>query len=395
MIYADNAATTPLDQDSFEAMKPFLLEQYGNASQPYSFAREPRTALKWARETIADCIGAKPEEIYFTSGGTESDNWAIKSSSLKRPILTSQIEHHAILNACAAMEHLGVNVRYLPVNCYGTVQTETLEAAMDCKPRLVSIMLVNNEIGSIEPIASLANIAHKYGALFHTDAVQAVGHIPIDVNSLGIDMLSASAHKFNGPKGVGFLYIRKKIPLPEYIHGGKQERNHRAGTENVPGIAGMGKAAEIAFTTREYREKEIQQLRDYLIQRLQREIPYCRLNGSLANRLPGNCNISFQFIEGNELLLLLDEKNICASAASACSTGDTSPSHVLTAMGIPEKLARGTLRLTIGYQNTQEEIDYTVSSRKTAGKCRRLSKIQRNFPLQYNVKYSIINNGSF
>ena len=208
MIYADNAATTPLDQDSFEAMKPFLLEQYGNASQPYSFAREPRTALKWARETIADCIGAKPEEIYFTSGGTESDNWAIKSSSLKRPILTSQIEHHAILNACAAMEHLGVNVRYLPVNCHGTVQTETLEAAMDCKPRLVSIMLVNNEIGSIEPIASLANIAHKYGALFHTDAVQAVGHIPVDVNSLGIDMLSASAHKFNGPKGIGFIFIK-------------------------------------------------------------------------------------------------------------------------------------------------------------------------------------------
>ena len=253
-------------------------------------------------------------------------------------------------------------------------------------------MYANNEVGTIQKIAQIGKIAEKNDILFHTDAVQAYGQLLIDVKKENIDLLSASAHKFNGPKGVGFLYIRKKILLPEYIHGGKQERDHRAGTENVPGIAGMGKAAEIAFTTREYREKAIQQLRDYLIRRLQRGIPYCRLNGSLTNRLPGNCNISFQFIEGNELLLLLDEKNICASAASACSTGDTSPSHVLTAMGIPAPYNR--LSKHAG-RNRLHRTMHQRSSRKTAGKCRRLSKIQRNFPLQYNVKYSIINNGSF
>lgn len=370
-VYLDNAAMTPVRLEVEVAMRPYFCEKYGNPSGVYQMSSENRGMIENVREQIAKTLNASAEEIYFTSGGTESDNWAIKAAAqmLKekgRHIITSKIEHHAILNSCAYLEKQGFEVTYLDVDEWGSIRLDVLEKAIRKDTILISVMYANNEVGTIQKIAQIGKIAEKNDILFHTDAVQAYGQLLIDVKKENIDLLSASAHKFNGPKGVGFLYIRKKIPLPEYIHGGKQERNHRAGTENVPGIAGMGKAAEIAFTTREYREKEIQQLRDYLIQRLQREIPYCRLNGSLANRLPGNCNISFQFIEGNELLLLLDEKNICASAASACSTGDTSPSHVLTAMGIPEKLARGTLRLTIGYQNTQEEIDYTVQCIKEA-----------------------------
>ena len=371
LIYLDNAATTKTAPEVVEAMLPYFTEHFGNPSSVYSVGSSNKEVIMKQRETIARALGAKTDEIYFTAGGSESDNWALKATaeaygSKGKHIITTKIEHHAILNACRRLEHFGFQVDYLPVDKQGVVSCEDLVKFIKGNTELISVMMVNNEIGTIEPIKELATVAHDNGILFHTDAVQAYGQLLIDVKKENIDLLSASAHKFNGPKGVGFLYIRKKILLPEYIHGGKQERDHRAGTENVPGIAGMGKAAEIAFTTREYREKEIQQLRDYLIRRLQRGIPYCRLNGSLTNRLPGNCNISFQFIEGNELLLLLDEKNICASAASACSTGDTSPSHVLTAMGIPEKLARGTLRLTIGYQNTQEEIDYTVQCIKEA-----------------------------
>lgn len=370
-IYLDNAATTPVRPEVEEVMQPYFCEKYGNPSGIYKMASECRQALETVRKQIGKTLKVSAEEIYFTSGGTESDNWAIKSTAQRlkekgKHIITSKIEHHAVLNSCAYLETQGFEVTYLDVDEWGCVRFDALQRAIRKDTILISIMYANNEVGTIQPIGQIGKIAKENDIFFHTDAVQAYGQLLIDVKKENIDLLSASAHKFNGPKGVGFLYIRKKIPLPEYIHGGKQERNHRAGTENVPGIAGMGKAAEIAFTTREYREKEIQQLRDYLIQRLQREIPYCRLNGSLANRLPGNCNISFQFIEGNELLLLLDEKNICASAASACSTGDTSPSHVLIAMGIPEKLARGTLRLTIGYQNTREEIDYTVQCIKEA-----------------------------
>ena len=370
-VYLDNAATTPVRLEVEVAMRPYFCEKYGNPSGAYQMSSENRGMIENVREQIAKTLNASAEEIYFTSGGTESDNWAIKAAAqmLKekgRHIITSKIEHHAILNSCAYLEKQGFEVTYLDVDEWGSIRLDVLEKAIRKDTILISVMYANNEVGTIQKIAQIGKIAEKNDILFHTDAVQAYGQLLIDVKKENIDLLSASAHKFNGPKGVGFLYIRKKILLPEYIHGGKQERDHRAGTENVPGIAGMGKAAEIAFTTREYREKEIQQLRDYLIRRLQRGIPYCRLNGSLTNRLPGNCNISFQFIEGNELLLLLDEKNICASAASACSTGDTSPSHVLTAMGIPEKLARGTLRLTIGYQNTQEEIDYTVQCIKEA-----------------------------
>ena len=371
IIYLDHAATTATRPEVVDAMLPYFTENFWNPSSVYTPALNNRKVVDESRETIARSLGTTAENIYFTAGGSESDNWALKCTAEAyankgKHIITSKIEHHAILHTAAYLEERGFEVTYLDVDEWGSIRLDVLEKAIRKDTILISVMYANNEVGTIQKIAQIGKIAEKNDILFHTDAVQAYGQLLIDVKKENIDLLSASAHKFNGPKGVGFLYIRKKIPLPEYIHGGKQERNHRAGTENVPGIAGMGKAAEIAFTTREYREKEIQQLRDYLIRRLQRGIPYCRLNGSLTNRLPGNCNISFQFIEGNELLLLLDEKNICASAASACSTGDTSPSHVLTAMGIPEKLARGTLRLTIGYQNTQEEIDYTVQCIKEA-----------------------------
>ena len=371
LIYLDNAATTPVHPEVEAAMYPYFCEKYGNPSGVYQISSKNRSVIEKVREQIAKTLQASAEEIYFTSGGTESDNWALKgiAEALKekgRHIITSKIEHHAVLNSCAYLEKQGFEVTYLDVDEWGNVQLDTLQKAIRKDTILISIMYANNEVGTIQSIAEIGKIAKKNGILFHTDAVQAYGHLSINVKKENIDLLSASAHKFNGPKGIGFLYIRKNGPLSAYIHGGKQERNHRAGTENVPGIVGMGKAAEIAFTTRKEREEQIQQLRNYLIERLQQEIPYCRLNGSRTKRLAGNCNISFQFIEGNELLLLLDEKNICASAASACSTGDSSPSHVLTAMGVPAKIAHGTLRLTIGYQNTQEEIDYTIQCIKEA-----------------------------
>ncbi len=373
LIYLDNAATTPVHPEVETAMRPYFCKKYGNPSGVYQISLENYSVIENVREQIAKTLHASAEEIYFTSGGTESDNWAIKGAAraLKekgRHIITSKIEHHAVLNSCAYLEKQGFEVTYLNVDERGSIRPDAIEKAIRKDTILISIMYANNEVGTIQPAAQIGKIAKKNGILFHTDAVQAYGHLSIDVKKENINLLSASAHKFNGPKGVGFLYIGKNVPLPACIHGGKQEKNHRAGTENVPGIVGMGKAAEIAFAMREQREKQIQQLRNNLIERLQREIPYCRLNGSRTKRLAGNCNISFQFVEGNELLLLLDEKNICASAASACSTGNASPSHVLTAMGVPANLARGTLRLTIGYQNTPEEIAYTVECIKKAVK---------------------------
>lgn len=368
-IYLDNAATTPVRPEVEEAMCLYFGKKYGNPSGMYGIASESREAIEKVRQQIGETLNASAEEIYFTSGGTESDNWAIKGVAqlLKQKgkhIITSKIEHHAVLNSCAYLEKQGFEITCLDVDEWGCVCVESVEKAIRKDTILLSIMYANNEVGTIQPIKQIGNIAKNHGILFHTDAVQAYGQLPVDVKTEQIDLLSASAHKFNGPKGVGFLYINKESVLPAFIHGGKQERNHRAGTENVPGIVGMGKAAEIAFATQKEREERIQKLRDYLIKRILEEIPYCRLNGSLTKRLPGNCNFSFQFIEGNELLLLLDENNICASAASACSTGNSSPSHVLTAMGIPENLAHGTLRLTIGHQNTKEEIDYTVQCMK-------------------------------
>lgn len=372
-IYLDNAATTPVCPEAEEAMRPYFNEKYGNPSGMYTVASKSREAIEKVRKQIGETLNASAEEIYFTSGGTESDNWAIKGVSelLKQKgkhIITSKIEHHAVLNSCAYLEKQGFEITYLDVDEWGHVRVESVEKAIRKDTILLSIMYANNEVGTIQPIAQIGKIAKKKSVLFHTDAVQAYGQLPIDVQKEYISLLSASAHKFNGPKGTGFLYVNKEVSLPPHIHGGKQERNHRAGTENVPGIVGMGKAAEMAFATRQQRERQMQQLRDNLVERLLREVPYCRLNGSRTKRLAGNCNISFQFIEGNELLLFLSEKDICASAASACSAGDASPSHVLTAMGIPEKLARGTLRLTIGYQNTPEEIDYTVQCIKEAVK---------------------------
>ena len=372
-IYLDNAATTPVRPEVEEAMQPYFGEKYGNPSGMYQMASESREAIEKVRKQIGKTLGVSEEEIYFTSGGTESDNWAIKGTAqlLKQKgkhIITSKIEHHAVLNSCLYLEKQGFEITYLDVDERGTVQLESLEKAIREDTILVSVMYANNEVGTIQPIKQIGAITKKHGIVFHTDAVQAYGQLPINVKEEYIDLLSASAHKFNGPKGTGFLYVNKTIAFPAYIHGGKQENAHRAGTENVPGIVGMGKAAEIAFTAQKEREEKIQELREYLVERILEEIPYCRLNGSYVRRLPGNCNISFQFIEGNELLLLLDEKNICASAASACSTGDSSPSHVLTAMGVPEKLAHGTLRITIGYQNTQDEINYAIKCIKESVK---------------------------
>lgn len=359
MVYADNAATTQLDIDAFEAMKPFLLTDYGNASQPYSFARSAKKALKDSRETIAKCIGAVPEEIYFTSGGTESNNWVIKSSALsdpqKRPMVTSQIEHHALLHSCAAIEQWGYPVVYLTVNSYGEVSVDKLQEALSNNTRLVSIMFSNNEIGTIQPIKELAEISRSSGALFHTDAVQAVGHVKIDVRKLGVDFLSASAHKFNGPKGTGFLYIRKGVGLLPYADGGKQEYGLRAGTENVAGIVGMAVALEKNCKEVDAHTEHLRELETRLLAQLGGHIDYIRNGG--ANRIPGNISLSFRNIEGEALLHRLDLMRICVSTGSACDSVNTQISHVLNAISLDESYARGTIRISLGKHNTVDEVD--------------------------------------
>lgn len=365
VIYLDNAATTPVWPEVVDAMLPYYRENYGNPSGIYEFAAKRKKDIQSARKKIADSLGADEKEIFFTSGGTESDNWALQSAvimacSEKKHIITTQIEHHAILNTCLFLEKQGVEVTRLKVDENGMVSPEELEKAIRPNTCLVSIMYANNEVGTIQPIKQISHITKKYHVLFHTDAVQAYGHVPINVKTSGIDMLSASGHKLNGPKGIGFLYVSKDIELPPFLHGGHQEAGKRAGTENVAGIIGLGKAAGMAEEMRGKKEKKVKAMRDYLMDRIMTEIPYVRVNGSIKNRLPGNCNFSFQFIEGSSLLILLDTDGICASAGSACSSGQTAPSHVLSAMGVPDDIASGTLRLTIGYQNTMEEIDYTV-----------------------------------
>lgn len=362
-IYADNAATTQLDIDAFEAMKPYLLSEYGNASQPYSFSRSARRALKESREIIAQCIGAAPEEIFFTSGGTESDNWAIKGSAFsdadKRATLTSVIEHHAILKACESIERLGYPVAYLPVDPTGTVQANLLSEWITDRTRLVSIMLANNEIGSVQDVATLAEIAHSHGAIFHTDAVQAVGHLDIDVNELGVDMLSASAHKFNGPKGIGFLYIRKGTPITPYASGGAQEFGMRAGTENVASIVGMAvalkKNCELLHITREY----LLSLERQLITALDSSGIEFRRNGSQI-RIPGNISLSFPSRDGEALLHRLDLMGICVSTGSACDSKDTQISHVLQSIGLEDCYAKGTIRVSLGKDNTASDVDSIV-----------------------------------
>lgn len=357
MVYADNAATTKLDKDALAAMLPWLQDEYGNASQPYSFARKPKKALADARATIAACIGAEPEDIYFTSGGTESDNWAIKGliePDNKHLTITSQIEHHAVLNACNALERLGYPVVYLPVDSQGVVSSENLSKAITEKTRLVSVMMVNNEIGTIEPIKELAAVAHTHGALFHTDAVQAVGHISIDVNELGIDMLSASAHKFNGPKGIGFLYIRKGTQIHPLADGGAQEFHMRAGTENIASIVGMAVALQKNCGTIQETNTKLQTMEYAFIDALHKaSIDFVR-NGS-ANRMPGIINISIRGISGEMLLHRLDLKGISISTGSACDSVNTRVSHVIKSIGIPSAYAQGTIRISFGRDNQIEE----------------------------------------
>lgn len=358
MIYADNAATTKLDMNAFEAMKPYLMEQYGNVSQPYLFSRPAKKALSVARESIAACIGARPEEIYFTSGGTESDNWAVKSvlfmNKIKQRVITSQIEHHAILNACHSLEKLGVSIDYLPVDKCGVVQSDIMKDSIHKDTRLVSIMLANNEVGTIEPIKDLCKIAHAKEVLFHTDAVQAVGHIPIDVKSLGVDMLSASAHKFNGMKGSGFLYVRNGVEIHPFEDGGSQERKKRAGTENIAAIVAMAAALKkncermVASTKRLRKMEEV-----FICALIDRKVDYIR-NGA-KDHLPGNINISIKDADGEMLLHRLDLKGICISTGSACDSVNTQVSHVIKAIKVPEGYAKGTIRITFGADNTEED----------------------------------------
>ena len=364
-IYADNAATTKLNKDAFQEMLPWLCESFGNASQPYSFSREPKNALANARKTIAMCINADPEEIYFTSGGTESDNWALKGTMFaygdNRTLITSKIEHHAIIRSAEAIERMGFPVVYLPVDSSGIVTEDILSQFISDSTKLVSIMLSNNEIGSIQPIAELAALAHAHGAMFHTDAVQAVGHIPVDVQSLGVDMLSASAHKFNGPKGIGFLYIRNGTKIDPYENGGAQEHGKRAGTENVASIVGMAKALKINCSNLEKNMKYVSSLEERLVLGLKQSGIMFRRNGS-AKHIPGNISLSFKDADGESLLHRLDLMGICVSTGSACDSVNTQISHVLQAINLKESYAKGTIRISLSKENTEEEVDKIVSA---------------------------------
>ncbi len=364
-IYLDNAATTKTDPRVVEAMLPYFTEHYGNPSSVYEFSTPCKQIISGARETIAKSLGAKPNEIYFTAGGTESDNWAIKATAQAyaakgKHIITSKIEHHAVLHTCEYLEKCGFEVTYVNVDENGIVKLDELKKAIRPDTVLISIMFANNEIGTIEPIKEIGQIAKDKGILFHTDAVQAYGHVPIHVDDYNIDMLSSSAHKLNGPKGIGFLYIRTGVKMRSFVHGGAQERKRRGGTENVPGIAGYKKAVELAMASMEEREKKERDLRDYLIDRIIAEVPYVRLNGHRSQRLSNNANFAFQFIEGESLLIMLDGNGICGSSGSACTSGSLDPSHVLLAIGLPHEIAHGSLRLTVSPENTREEMDFVV-----------------------------------
>lgn len=385
IIYLDNAATTKLSTDVYEAMKPYFDEYYGNASSIYRFAGEATKAVDAARATVADYLGAKPKEIYFTAGGSESDNWALKGVAFAKKdkgkhIITSKIEHHAILHTCEFLESMGYEVSYIDVDENGVIKLDELEAAIREDTILISVMFANNEIGTIEPIKEIGRIAHEHGVIFHTDAVQAYGHVPINVDELNIDILSASAHKFNGPKGVGIMYLRDSVKIGPFIHGGSQERGKRAGTHNTPGIVGLAKATEISVKTMQDRTAYETKLRDYLIDRVLTEISYTKLNGHKTDRLPNNTNFSFRFIEGESLLIMLDQKGICGSSGSACTSGSLDPSHVLLAIGLPHEIAHGSLRLTLSEENTKEEIDKTVDDLKAiVERLRSMSPLYEDF----------------
>ena len=369
LIYMDNAATTPVKPEVLDAMLPYFTEKFGNPSSIYSISSENKKAITDAREVIAKTINTTPENIYFTAGCSESDNWALKATadayaSKGKHIITTKIEHHAILHTCEYLETKGFEITYLDVDENGLVKLDELTAAIRPDTILISVMFANNEIGTIEPIAEIGKIAHEHGVLFHTDAVQAYTQVPIDVEAMNIDMMSTSGHKINGPKGIGFLYIRKGVKIKSFIHGGAQERHRRAGTENVTGIIGLAKAAEIATANMKERTAEEIKVRDHLIERIEKEIPYAKLNGDRVKRLPNNVNFSFQFVEGESMLILLDSKGICASSGSACTSGSLDPSHVLLAIGLPHEIAHGSLRLTISDQITMEDADYVVDNLK-------------------------------
>ena len=366
-VYADHSATTGVRPEVLEAMLPYLKEEYGNPSSIYKKARSAKEALEKAREQVAKAIGAKnTTEIFFTGSGTEADNWALKGvfegyANKGNHIITTAVEHHAILHTCDYLEKVrGAKVTYLPVDSEGFVQLDAMKEAITDETILVSVIAANNEIGTINPLEEISKICHEKGVLFHVDAVQAIGNIPIDVEAMGIDLLSISAHKFYAPKGVGALYVRKGVRLPSFIHGGDQERKKRAATENIPGIVGMGVAIELAVAEMEERNEKLIPMRDRLIREIEAKIPHAKLNGPRENRLPGHVNFSFEFIEGESLLLLLDMAGICASSGSACTSGSLDPSHVLMAIGLPHEIAHGSLRLTLGRENTEEDVDYIL-----------------------------------
>ena len=384
-VYLDNAATTKVRPEVVEAMLPYFTEIYGNASAVYDFGQKCKQAIEDARETIGSSIGTRASNIYFTAGGSESDNWALKGvaevyKDKGKHIITTKIEHHAILHTCAYLEQQGYEVTYLDVDADGLVSPEDVKKAIRPDTILISVMFANNEIGTIEPIEEIGAIAHEHGILFHTDAVQAYAQVPIDVEKMHIDLLSASGHKLNGPKGIGFLYIRQGLKLKSFIHGGAQERKRRAGTENVPGIVGLGKAVEIAMATMDERIKKESELRDYLIARIEDEIPFAKLNGHRVKRLPNNINFCFRFIEGESMLIMLDMAGICGSSGSACTSGSLDPSHVLLAIGLLHEIAHGSLRLTLSDEITKEQLDYVVDHLKEiVAKLRSMSPLYEDY----------------
>ena len=385
IIYMDNAATTTVKPEVLEAMLPYFTEKFGNPSSIYSISSENKKAITDARDLLAKSINTTAENIYFTAGGSESDNWALKATaeayeSKGKHIITTKIEHHAILHTCEYLEKKGFEVTYLDVDENGLVKLDELEKAIRPDTILISVMFANNEIGTIQPIVEIGKIAHEHGVLFHTDAVQAYTQVPIDVDAMNIDMMSTSGHKINGPKGIGFLYIRRGVKIRSFVHGGAQERRRRAGTENVTGIIGFAKAAEIATGNMKERTEAEIAVRDHLIERIEKEIPYAKLNGDRTKRLPNNVNFSFQFIEGESMLIMLDGKGICASSGSACTSGSLDPSHVLLAIGLPHEIAHGSLRLTISDETTMEDADFVVDNLKQiVERLRNMSPLYEDF----------------